>query len=135
MIFRQRHSFWHEEGSIMSNVVFFGILIAIIAVAVLDGASVLQANRAVNDSTMIAATKASEEWGLYGNLTRAQNVALDYCEEYGLEAVEVRQVRELSPDAFSVTCAKDAQTYVFKYLPVLKDIIHQEETSVYYSSL
>lgn len=129
-----RQSIRREDGSIMSNVVFFGIVLAIIAIVFIDGASVFYAYQAAGDVTEVAAAHATQEWKLYGNLTSAERAASDYCEENGLEVVEVKQARELSNNAFSVTCSKDAKTYVFKHLPWLKDLTHQEVTSVSYSS-
>lgn len=131
---KYRQSIWSEDGSIMSNVVFFGIVFAIIAIAFIDGASVFYAYQAAGDVTEVAAKRATQEWKLYSNLTLAEKAASDYCEENDLEVVEVKQARELSSNAFSVTCAKDADTYAFKHLPRLKDLTHQEVTSVSYSS-
>jgi len=118
----------------MANAVFFGIIIIILAIGLIDGASIFYANQSAGDITKTAAERASENWKLYGSLTIAERSAIDYCEENGLEFVEVKQVRELSSNAFSVTCSKDASTYVFKHLPRLRDITHQEVTSVSYSS-
>lgn len=128
------HSLRSEDGSIMSNVVFFGILIIILAIVFIDGAAVFYAYEATGDATEIAAKRASEEWKLYGNLALAQKAASDYCEENGLAVVEVKRVIDLGGNAFSVTCVKDADTYVFKHLPRLKDMTHQEVTSISYSS-
>ena len=116
-----------EDGSFLSTAVFLGIIVAIIAVAVVDGTSCLYAKNAADDITQEAADAAFNDYQIYSNDARAENVAADRCEEKGLTFVSFR-VNRFEGHTFDVTCSKDAKTYAFKYIPVLKELIHQQET-------
>lgn len=126
--------FRQEDGSFTSTAIVLTILIAIMAIAIIDGSSVYYAYRAANDVTAEAADDASSEFQLYRNEIRAQDAAIEHCEEKDLTFIEVSRDLELSRNAFTVTCEKDAPTYVFKHLPFLKDLTRQQVSSTSYSS-
>lgn len=123
-----------EDGSFTSTVVLSIIVIAVLAIAVIDGSSVFYTYSAVNKGTEEAAVIAGDEYKTYRSNTRASQAAIDHCEEKGLIFIDVVREPELSSNAYSVTCSKDAKTYVFKRLPYLKNLVHQEITSTYYES-
>lgn len=116
-----------EEGSFVSTVVFLAIVVAIIAVLVIDGTSCLYAKNAADDVTQEAANMAFDDYQMYSNEVHAGKVAAAHCEEKGLQFVNY-QVNKFQGHTFDVTCAKDAKTYTFKHIPMLKELIHQQET-------
>lgn len=123
-----------EDGSFTSTAVLLVMVIAIMATAIIDGSSVFYTYRVANEGSEEAATIATEEYKLYRNEVRAEQAAVDRCEQKGLEFVEIHKEPLLGAGSYSVTCEKDAGTYVFKRLPYLKDLIHQRVTSTSYSS-
>lgn len=114
-----------ETGSFMSNLVFFAVVVAIIAVFVIDGSSVFYANQAAAEGAQEAANLAMVEYRNTHSEARAETAAGEYCEAKDLEFLEFRINRDRG-STFDVTCGKDATTYAFKYIPVLKDLIPQE---------
>ncbi|MCL4474305.1 MAG: hypothetical protein M1455_10300 [Actinobacteria bacterium] len=116
-----------EEGSFVSTFVFLAIVVAIIAVAVIDGTSCLYAKNAADDVTQEAANLAFDDYQMYRNDAHAENIAAAHCEEKDLQFVDFR-VNRFQGHTFDVTCAKDAKTYAFKHIPILKELIHQQET-------
>ena len=117
-----------EDGSFAGTVVFLVIFFAIIGIAIIDGSSVFYANQAASEVSHEAANLASTEYQLSRSDVRAESAAVDYCEAKGLEFINF-QVNLPPGHSYTVTCAKDAKTYVFKYLPYFKEIIHQEDTN------
>ncbi|MHB9111774.1 MAG: hypothetical protein ACYC4D_03990 [Thermoleophilia bacterium] len=114
-----------QNGSFMSNAVFFAVVIAIIAVIVIDGSSVFYANQAAAEGAQEAANLAMVEYRNSQSEGRAETAAADYCNAKELEFLEFRINRDRG-STFDVTCGKEATTYAFKYIPVLKDLIPQE---------
>lgn len=124
-----------ENGSFTSTAVLLGIIISVMAIAIIDGSSVFYTYRAANEGSEEAARIASEEYKLYRSEGRAEQAAVDRCEKKGLAFVDISKDPLLGSAAYSVTCEKDAETYVFKRLPYLKNLIHQRVTSTTYSSI
>ncbi|MHB8859410.1 MAG: hypothetical protein ACYC6Z_08020 [Thermoleophilia bacterium] len=116
-----------EEGSFVSTFVFLAIVVAIIAVAVIDGTSCLYAKNAADDVTQEAADMAFDDYQMYKSDVHAGNVAAAHCEEKDLQFVNF-QVNRFQGHTFDVTCAKDAKTYAFKHIPIFKELVHQQET-------
>ncbi|MHB1361492.1 MAG: hypothetical protein ACYCW5_02690 [Thermoleophilia bacterium] len=116
-----------EEGSFVNTVVFLAIVVAIIAVAVIDGTSCLYAKNAADGVTQEAANLAFDDYQIYSNENHAGTVAADHCQEKGLQFVSF-QVNRFEGHTFDVTCAKDAKTYAFKHIPIFKELVHQQET-------
>lgn len=129
-----KQTLWQEDGSFVSSAILLAIIIAVLAIAVIDGSSVFYTYSAVNNGTEEAAKLALDDYKNNRNYTRAEQVAIDHCQEKGLTFVDVTQVPELGSNSFAITCSKDAKTYVFKRLPYLKNLIHQEITSTAYQS-
>ena len=117
----------NEDGGFLSNAIFIAIVIAVIAVAVLDGTSCLYAKNAADDVTQEAANMAFDDYQMYNNDVHAENVAASHCEEKGLTFNNFT-INRFEGHTFDVTCSKDAKTYAFKHIPVLKELIHQQET-------
>lgn len=114
-----------EDGSFMSTAVFLAVVVAIIAVIVIDGSSVFYANQVAADGAQEAANLAQVEYRASHSDARAESAAADSCEEKDLEFIAFKVNREAG-HTFDVTCGKQANTYAFKSIPFLKDMIPQE---------
>lgn len=114
-----------EGGGFLVNVIFIGTIVAIIAVLFIDGTAVYSTYARVGEVTNEAARQADLEYRDSHNPQLAEMVATEHCEDNGMEFVEFDVLPE-SGFVFTVTCASEADTLVFKHLPFLKDLIHQE---------
>jgi hypothetical protein len=115
-----------EDGRLMGNLIFFGIIIAIIGIAVIDGTSVFSAYQIADETTTDAARQAKYEYETAKDDVKAENAAADTCEASGLK-FEVFEIRYDYGHTYKIVCSKEAETYVFKYIPFLKDLTHQEK--------
>ncbi len=116
-----------EAGSMMNTVVFLVIVIAIVGIGVIDGSSVFYANQATSETAKESADLARQEYLDSHSDIQAENIAADRCEAKNLTFVAFK-VNPGAEHTYQVTCGKDAKTYVFKYLPFLKNLTHQENT-------
>jgi Flp pilus assembly protein TadG len=116
-----------ENGSFLSTAIFLGVVFAIMAVGIIDGLSVFNAYRTAGNVSEDAARAGIFEYKLNHNDLRAQEVAVKFCEDKGLEFVDFQVHRE-QVHAYEVKCSTDAMTYVFKSLPWFKNLIHQENS-------
>ena len=114
----------NEDGSFLVNAIILGIAIAIIAVFVIDGASVYYTWQSANEVTTEAAREAAFVYQDTGSDARAERAAIDVCEENGMEIILFRMNR--NGHTYDVSCAKDADTIVYKHIPVFSDLVHQE---------
>lgn len=117
-----------EDGGILGTLVFLGVVIVIIAVVIVDGVSIYNSYRAVNKATGAAAEAAAENFKSTRNETRAALAAENHCVQEGYTFVGFNVNREMG-NLFEVTCATEADTYIFEYVPYLKDMVHQESTN------
>lgn len=114
-----------ENGSFMNTVVFLAVVIAIIAVIVIDGSSVFYANQAAAEGAQEAANLAIVEYRTSHSDARAEIAAADYCEAKDLEFIDFKINRDQGR-TYDVVCGKQATTYAFKYIPFFKELIPQE---------
>lgn len=124
-----------ESGTFLVTAIVLAIIVAIVAIGIIDGASVFYAYEASKDISEEAAKAATDELKLSHNETRAAQVAVDYCESRDLEFIEIVRRPDLGGVAFQVTCEKDASTYVFKSLPWFKDMVNQRNSGTAYRSI
>lgn len=117
-----------EHGGILGTLIFLGVVIAIMAIVVIDGVSIYYSFRDVKQVTTDAAEAAATTYKETRNETRAQLAAEAYCVDRGFEFVDFSVNREFG-NLFEVTCGTEADTYVFKYLPYLKDMVDQQSTN------
>lgn len=117
-----------EHGGILGTLIFLAIVAIIIAVVVVDGVAIYYSYRDVYDATGKAAELAAQTYKDTRKDTRASLAAQDYCVQEGFEFINFRVDREMG-NLFEVTCGTEADTKVFKYLPYLKDMVHQESTN------
>lgn len=123
-------SLWQrEDGGLVGNIIFFGIIIAIMAIIVIDGISIFSTYQLVDDTTEEAAKKAKFEYEFSKSDYKAENAAADICEEKGLVFEEFTIIYDFG-HTFRITCSKESDTYVFKYIPWLKDLSHQQKSVI-----
>ncbi len=115
-----------EEGSFTSSLVFLAIIFAIIAIFIIDGVSVFRAYSASGAVAKDAAHAAVLDYNQNRSDDHAQDVAARYCQDRGFTFIgfEVNPVGH----SYKVTCGADAKTYVFRYIPGLKDQVHQQNS-------
>jgi len=112
-----------EQGSFLTTVIILAIFIAVITVAVIDGASVFYAYRSAGDVSEAAARAAEFEFKQNKNDNRAMQAAVSYCEDKGLTFEDFKVLNQPF-HGYEVSCSADAKTYVFYRLPWLKNMIH-----------
>ncbi|MHB0867786.1 MAG: TadE/TadG family type IV pilus assembly protein [Thermoleophilia bacterium] len=125
----------NEGGSFLVTGIFLAVIFAIMAILIIDGASVFQAYESSKDVSEAAAIAATDDYKLSHNLRQAEQVAADYCESRDLVFIEVEPRQDLGGNAFSATCEQSARTYVFKKLPWFKDMVIQRNTGTSYRSI
>lgn len=117
-----------ERGGIMGTLIFFGIVVIVIGIVVVDGVSVYYSFRDASNTTREAAELAAETFRETRNETRAAQAAEAFCVQEGLEYIDFSVNREFG-NLYEVTCGVDADTYAFKYIPYLKELVHQQSTN------
>lgn len=115
-----------EEGSLMGNILFFGIIFAIMGIIVFDGLAIFSTYQLVDETTEEAGRKAKFEYETNKSDINAENAAADHCESKGLIFQEF-VIRYDYGHTYKIVCAKEADTYVFKYIPWVKDLTLQKK--------
>jgi Flp pilus assembly protein TadG len=120
---------WTEEsGGILGTVIFLVIVVGIMAAVVVDGTSIYYTYSSASDVTKDAAEAAADNYSNTRSEGRAALVAENFCLQEGIDFINFEIDRE-SGNLFKVTCGDEAETYVFKHLPYLKDMVYQESTN------
>lgn len=96
------------------------LVIAVIAVIVLDGMSLFTAYRSARDDAQTAAEEAMTAFAQTSDVASAKLAARQYIEKSDLEFVSftVGQALDGTP-VFTVKAKADAPTYLFKYLGIV----------------
>jgi hypothetical protein len=108
---------WHAEDGFIREILWFVLVIVIIAVVVLDGIAVFSANQSVKDDALRAARAAATEYVQTQSVTAAKLAA----QQGLLRDNETLGGFETSTAAdgtmvFAVTARAHAETRVFKFL-------------------
>ena len=113
-----------EEGFIR-EVVWIVVILAVIAVVVLDGMALFNAYQSAETSSGDAAEAAVTEYAQVVDVQAAKVAATERLEKNGLDLVKFSAVRNSEGAiVFTVTAEATADTYAFRYLgviPQLKD--------------
>jgi hypothetical protein len=105
-----------QEGFIR-GVVWIALVIAVIALVVLDGMAIFAAHQSVADDSTTAAEEARTEYAQSQNLQAAKLAASGYLVKSDLELVRFSAKRNDQGDiVFSVTAKATADTRAFKLL-------------------
>ncbi|MHB0915888.1 MAG: hypothetical protein ACYC5A_00990 [Thermoleophilia bacterium] len=117
-----------ERGSIMGSLIFLGVVILIMAIVVIDGVSVYYSFRDASNTTREAAELAAETYKETRDDNQAARAAEAYCREKGLDYIDFGINRDFG-NLFEVTCGTEADTYAFKHIPYLKELVYQQSTN------
>jgi hypothetical protein len=113
-----------EEGFIR-EVVWVAVILAVIAVVILDGMALFNAYQSAETSSGDAAEAAVTEYAQSVDVQAAKVAAVNRLQKNGLELVKFSAVRGADGGVrFTVTATATADTYAFRYLgaiPQLKD--------------
>ena len=120
----RRNSRLRGQEGFIREILWVALVIAIIAVVVLDGMSIFTAHQSVNDDTISAAREARTEYAQSLNVPAAKLAAQQYLTKSDLQLVSFSAVQNAAGNVvFTVKAKATAHTYVFrflKYVPGLK---------------
>ena len=101
----------------MREVIWLGVVVAIIALVLLDGIALFGAHQSVGDSADAAALEARNTYYETQNVAQAELAAQAYLEKSDKELTEFKTSRSLEGAlVFNVSATGHAETYAFKYL-------------------
>lgn len=123
----QRSRLGNQDGFIR-EVIWIAVILAIIAVVILDGMALFRAYQSAGDAGQ-AAEEARTEYAQTLNVNSAELAADQYCAKSGLETVDFKAERTNEGTVrFTVTARATAATYAFHHLgaiPQLKDWVER----------
>ena len=124
----QRSRLRGQDGFIR-EVVWIVVILAIIAVVILDGMAIFSAYQSAGDNATNAAEEARTEYAQSLNVPAAKLAADDYLSKKGLEMVSFKAAQTTEGTVvFTITAKSTADTYAFRYLgaiPPLKDWVER----------
>jgi hypothetical protein len=115
-----RCSYLRRQDGFFREILWVAVVLAVIAVVVLDGMSIFTAHQSANNDTTSAAREARTEYVQSLSLPSAKIAAEQYLSRSGLDLVAFSS--QTNPEGvvvFTVKAKADAQTYVFKLLGVI----------------
>jgi hypothetical protein len=127
-----------SQDGFIREVVWIVVILAIIAVVILDGMAIFNAYQSAGGGSSDAAKAGLTEYAQSTNMTAAKLAAEERAAKGGLEIVEFSVGK--TPDGaweVTVTGKASADTYVFRYLgliPQLKDWVERTTNPVRTSS-
>jgi Tfp pilus assembly protein FimT len=108
--------FRRQDGLIREAIWLF-VIIAIIAIVVLDALALFHANQSVRDSATAAANEARNAYSQTPSLAVAKLAAQTYLNKAGVTFVALKATPQTDGTiTFTVTAKAHADTYAFKYL-------------------
>lgn len=119
-----RTGFLCEDGSLVLSILVKGAVFIIIVLLALDIISVINAYRAVDNGSDVAARAAEAEWKQSQSDPAAGDAAQSSCQRQGL-TFDNYQVLNEPEHGYDVTCSKDADTRLIGHIPELKKLVHQ----------
>jgi len=123
-----RRSRLRSQDGFIRDVIWIVVILAVIAVVVLDGMAIFRAYQSADDATS-AADEAHTEYAQSQNADAAKRAAQQYLDKSGIEMVGYKAVRTADGTVkFTVTAKATADTYAFRYLaaiPPLKDWVER----------
>jgi glutathione S-transferase len=124
----QRARLRSQDGFIR-GVVWIVVILAIIAVVILDGMAIFSAYQSAGDNATNAAEDARTEYAQTLNVPSAKLAAEQYLAKKNLELVDFKAVQTTDGTVkFTVTAKATADTYAFRFLgaiPPLKDWVER----------
>jgi hypothetical protein len=124
----QRARLRGQDGFIR-GVVWIVVILAIIAVVILDGMAIFSAYQSAGDNATNAAEDARTDYAQTLNVPSAKLAAEQYLAKKNLELVDFKAVQTTDGTVkFTVTAKATADTYAFRFLgaiPPLKDWVER----------
>jgi glutathione S-transferase len=124
----QRARLRGQDGFIR-GVVWIVVILAIIAVVILDGMAIFSAYQSAGDNATNAAEDARTEYAQTLNVPSAKLAAEQYLAKKNLELADFKAVQTAAGTVvFTVTVKATADTYAFRFLgavPPLKDWVER----------
>jgi hypothetical protein len=116
----------------MRTIIFIVIVLAIVAVLVLDGFGMYTAHRTAVEVARSAAEQAAQAFvATKGSEAAAEKLVQGIADEAGVELVSAAYHRA-SSRWYEVTVRAEPNSYVLRHLPYLKDYLGQESTAIEY---
>ncbi len=111
------HARLRRQDGLIREALWLFLIIAIVAVVLLDGLALFHANQSVRDAATAAADEARNAYSQTPTLETAQVAAQNYLAKNGDTFVKMTTSRALDGTlTFTVTAKAHADTYAFKYL-------------------
>jgi hypothetical protein len=106
------------------------LMVALFIVTVLDGIGMFMAYQSSHDAARTAAQQAAIQYvSTGGNMNAAQEAASAYARQKNVELVRL-DLHANEGNWFEAETRVQAETYVFRYLPVLNGFTAQNATAV-----
>jgi hypothetical protein len=111
------HARLRRQDGLIREAIWLFVIIAVVAVVVLDGLALFHANQSVRDAAAAAANEARDAYSQTPTLATAQLAAKTYLAKNGdtFVAMTTSQAAD-GTVTFTVTAKTHADTYAFKYL-------------------
>jgi glutathione S-transferase len=117
------------QDGFIREILWVAVVIAIVAVVVLDGMAIFRAYQSVSDDSTTAAAEARTEYAQTLSAPAAKLAAQQYLTKSDLELVEFSAAKTTEGNVeFTVTAQASADTYAFRLLgaiPPLKDWVER----------
>jgi heme exporter protein D len=113
------------QDGFIREVVWLAVIVAVIAVVLLDAMALFNAHQSSHDDAATAVREAETEYAQSMNVAQAKLAAQEYFDKSGVELVAFKAVKmDDGTMDIRVTAKAHAKTYAFKYLsnvPGLED--------------
>jgi len=123
-----RRSRLRSQDGFIREVVWIVVILAVIAVVILDGMAIFRAYQSADDASS-AADEARTEYAQSLNVVAAEQAAEDYLTKSDIEMIDFKAAQtESGTVRFTVTAGATADTYAFRYLawiPPLEDWVER----------
>ena len=114
----------------MKSIISGILILAVLAIVVVDGLAVYAAYTTSNEVANSAGQQAALEYvGTGGNLNAAKRVAQDFAESKDTTLVSI-EYHKSDARYFTVRTQKLAQTYVLQHIPGMDKLLLQDSTAI-----
>jgi Flp pilus assembly protein TadG len=112
-----RHARLRRQDGLIREAIWLFVIIAIVAVVVLDGLALFHTNQSVRSAATAAANEARNAYSQTPTLATARLAAQNYLNKAGVTFVALTSARAADGTVtFTVTAKSHADTYAFQYL-------------------
>jgi Tfp pilus assembly protein PilV len=105
------------QDGFIREVVWLAVIVAVIAVVLLDAMALFNAHQSSHDDAAAAVKEAQTEYAQSVNVAQAKLAAQQYLDKSGVKLVTFKATGVVDGSmGFAVTASTHAKTYAFKYL-------------------